>query len=123
MSCKPCCNDREINNLLIRAKRITSQPPAGATLHLLLLDGTVSLSGGLLIVPEKPTVCLVRVINGTQHPALRFQVTVDPKAVNGEFIRIGPTPGDELVGWWLLSDLVMDKLLGYPTPDGKGWVA
>lgn len=76
-----------------------------------------------MIVPEKPIVCLVRVINGTQHPALRFQVTIKPEAVNGEFIRLGPTAGDELVGWWPLNDLVMDKLLGYPTADGKGFTA
>lgn len=62
-------------------------------------------------------------INGTQHPALRFQVTINPAHVKDEFIRIGGTPGDELVGWWPLNDLVMDKLLGYPTQDGKGFTA
>ena len=71
--------------------------------------------------PEKDSVVLVRVINGTQHPALRFQVTAKADNVKQGRIRFGNTQGDELVGWFPLAELVMDKLLGYPTPDGKGW--
>lgn len=73
--------------------------------------------------PHAAKVCIVRLINGTQHPALRFQVTVRPQDVNGEYIRFGGTQGDELVGWWLLSDIVVAKVLGTPTADGKGWTA
>lgn len=64
---------------------------------------------------------LVRVLNGTQHPALRFQVTAKPEHVKDEYIRFGNTPGDELVGWWRLDDIMIDKVLGTPTPDGKGY--
>lgn len=71
--------------------------------------------------PDEAVVALVRVINGTQHPALRFQCTLKPDMVKDEFIRIGNTPGDELVGWWPLRDLVVDKVLGMPTADGKGF--
>lgn len=73
--------------------------------------------------PEQPIVALVRVINGTQHPALRFQCTIQPDQVKDEYIRIGATQGDELVGWWLLKDLVIDKVLGKPTADGKGFTS
>ena len=75
----------------------------------------------MMYIPEKAEVCLVRLINGTQHPALRFQVTVKPEKVVEGRIRFGETQGDELVGWWLLDDLLVDKVLGYPNPDGKGW--
>lgn len=71
--------------------------------------------------PDKAVVALVRIINGTQHPALRFQCTVLPEAVTDEFIRFGKTPGDELVGWWPLRDVVVDKVLGTPTADGLGY--
>lgn len=73
--------------------------------------------------PKEAKVCIVRLINGTQHPALRFQVTVSPAAVNGEYIRFGLTAGDELVGWWLLDDVVIAKVFGTPTADGKGWTS
>ena len=73
--------------------------------------------------PLEAKVCIVRIINGTQHPALRFQVTIQPEKVNDEYIYIGGTPGDQLVGWWLLEDIVVAKVLGTPTPDGKGWVS
>lgn len=73
--------------------------------------------------PKKKEVVLVRVLNGTQHPALRFQVTIDPERVNGDCIRLGNTQGDELVGWWPLEDLLVAKVLGVPTADGKGWEA
>lgn len=73
--------------------------------------------------PEKPVVALVRILNGTQHPALRFQVTLKPEQVREGYIRFGNTPGDELVGWWLLEDIVLAKVLGEPSADGKGWVS
>lgn len=73
--------------------------------------------------PTEAKVCIVRVLNGTQHPGLRFQVTLQPHAVSQGRIRFGATPGDELVGWWPLEDILVDRELGTPTPDGKGWVS
>lgn len=72
--------------------------------------------------PDKSMVCIVRLINGVQHPAVRNQVTLLPENVKDEFIRIGNTAGDELVGWFLLEDLVLVKVLGTPTADGKGFI-
>ena len=74
-------------------------------------------------IPDKPQVCLVRVINGTQHPALRFQVTVNAAYVKHGRIRFGSTAGDELVGWWPVEDVVVDRVLGYPSADGKGFTS
>lgn len=74
-----------------------------------------------MLVPDEPQVVLIRVLNGTQHPALRFQVTVRPDRVMDDRIRFGNTQGDELVGWWPLDDLLVDRVLGKPTEDGKGY--
>jgi hypothetical protein len=71
-----------------------------------------------LLIPDKKTVCIVRLMNGVQHPAVRFQVTVDPDLSKDGYIRFGAA-GDELAGWFRLEDIYMEKLLGEPAADGK----
>ena len=46
-----------------------------------------------------------------------------PENVAPPYIRLGGTPGDELVGWWRLEDILLERVLGTPTADGKGWTA
>lgn len=47
-------------------------------------------------------------------PGHFFQVTVDPdkRSPDGEFIRFGTNPGDELVGWQLVSAIGVVSVLG-----------
>lgn len=47
-------------------------------------------------------------------PGQFFQVTVDPdkRSPDGEFIRFGTYPGDELVGWQLVSAMTVVSVLG-----------
>lgn len=59
-------------------------------------------------------------MNGVQHPAVRFQVTVDPDLAKDGFIRFG-SQGDELAGWFKLEDIYLEKLLGLPSEDGKSF--
>jgi len=46
-------------------------------------------------------------------PAEYFQVTVDPRYVSksGEFIRLGQTQGDEIVGWQRVAALTVVEVL------------
>lgn len=67
--------------------------------------------------PTKKQCVLVRCINGTQHPGLRFQVTVDPARVRDEYIRFGigydtGGRGDELTGWMKLTEWEIDYVFG-----------
>ena len=73
-------------------------------------------------VPEKPTVCIVRLINGIQSPQINFQAILDPDKVSGNYIRL-EGPGNDLMGWFNLDDLILEHTVGIQTPDGKGWVA
>jgi hypothetical protein len=43
-----------------------------------------------------------------------FQVTIDPDqcSPSGEFIRFGPSPGDEIVGWQRCEALCVVEVLG-----------
>ena len=73
-----------------------------------------------MLIPDKKTVCIVRLMNGVQHPAVRFQVTVDPDKAKDGFIRFS-TAGDELAGWFKVEDIYLEKLLGHPSEDGKSF--
>lgn len=46
-------------------------------------------------------------------PAEYFQVTIDPRYVSksGDFIRLGQTPGDEIVGWQRVAALTVVEVL------------
>jgi hypothetical protein len=48
------------------------------------------------------------------NPGQFFQVTIDPQmcSASGEFIRFGNSPGDELHGWQLATNLVVAEVLG-----------
>ena len=57
-----------------------------------------------------------------------YQVTLDPAMVSpgGDYIRLGQTEGDEIVGWQLISGLTVCEILGeyaedgtYPAADNK----
>lgn len=53
-------------------------------------------------------------------PAEYYQVTIDPKHVSksGDFIRLGQTPGDEIVGWQRVMALtVVEVLAEFEDPD------
>lgn len=54
------------------------------------------------------------------RPATFFQVTLDPKNVspNGDYIRFGLTPGDEIVGWQRISSMTICEILGAFNEDG-----
>ena len=76
--------------------------------------------------PTKRIVVLVQCLNGIHHPALLFQVTLDPDRVwpNSEFIRFGfwsdnKGAGDELTGWMKLSEWQIAGVLGDLMEDGK----
>lgn len=75
-----------------------------------------------MVVPDQPSVCIVRLINGIQQPQIRYQAILDPKKVSGNYIRL-EGPGNDLVGWFSLDDLILERTIGTPSPDGKGWVA
>lgn len=47
------------------------------------------------------------------RPAEYFQVTIDPRHVSksGDFIRLGQTPGDEIVGWQRVAALTVVEVL------------
>lgn len=46
-------------------------------------------------------------------PAEYFQVTIDPRHVSksGDFIRLGQTQGDEIVGWQRVAALTVVEVL------------
>ena len=71
--------------------------------------------------PTEPICAIVRLLNGVQHPAVRFQVTIRPDQLKDEYIRFGNTREDELVGWFRLEDLHLEKILGLVklNEDGK----
>lgn len=53
-------------------------------------------------------------------PAEYFQVTIDPRYVSksGDFIRLGQTKGDEIVGWQRVAALtVVEVLAEFDTED------
>lgn len=56
--------------------------------------------------PETPT--------GGLRPSEYYQVTIDPLMVspNGEFIRFGQNPGDEITGWQRISCMTVLEKLG-----------
>jgi len=62
-----------------------------------------------------------------KHPGQFYQVTIDPDFMSpgGDFIRFGMTPGDEIVGWQMVSGLTICEVLGYydgdvyPTAPGE----
>jgi hypothetical protein len=56
--------------------------------------------------PETPT--------GGLRPSEYYQVTIDPLMVspNGEFIRFGQKPGDEITGWQRVSAMTVLENLG-----------
>lgn len=47
------------------------------------------------------------------RPAEYYQVTIDPSHVSksGEYIRLGQTPGDEIVGWQRVAALTVVEVL------------
>lgn len=67
---------------------------------------------------DKKVVAIVRfgpeTVTGGMRPAEYYQVTIDPKKVspNGEFIRFGLSPGDEIVGWQRVKALTVLEILG-----------
>ena len=62
----------------------------------------------------RPVVAIVRLMNGMQHPAVRFQVALigENRSPRGEMVRLGQTPGDELNGWFRIDDLLLVEVLG-----------
>ena len=80
----------------------------------------------MLHLTEKAQVCLIRCLNGMQHNAINFQVTVDPDRVlpNSNFIRFGgwsgdkKGSGDELTGWMNMNDWEVVHVMG--TLDANG---
>jgi hypothetical protein len=54
------------------------------------------------------------------RPAEYYQVTIDPRHVSksGDFIRLGQTPGDEIVGWQRVAALTVVEVLA--EFDGEG---
>ena len=62
----------------------------------------------------RPVVAIVRLMNGMQHPAVRFQVALigDNRSPSGEMLRLGQTPGDELQGWFSIEDIMLIEVLG-----------
>ncbi len=76
--------------------------------------------------PKEKVVALVQCMNGIQHPALLFQVTLDPDRVwpGDEYIRFGGWSdgkgnGDELTGWMRLHEWDLIHVLGKLSEDGK----
>ena len=69
---------------------------------------------------DKPTVCIVRLHDETQNPAVLFQVTIDPSNVSPSeaYMRFGFTAGDEIMGWKPLNGLEIVEVLGWPNADG-----
>ena len=70
-------------------------------------------------LPEKAILAIVRPLDGVQNPGLLFQVIIDPKKVNGEFIRLGDYGGDELTGWKRWENIDIVHILGTLGEDGK----
>lgn len=58
--------------------------------------------------------------SGTR-PAEYYQVTLDPKFVspNGEFIRLGRNPGDEIIGWQRIAALTVCEIIADYPEDGE----
>ena len=61
----------------------------------------------------RPVVAIVRLLNGVQHPAVRFQVALigENRSPSGDMIRLN-TPGDDLAGWFRIEDLFLAEVLG-----------
>lgn len=59
-------------------------------------------------------------VNSGLRPATYYQVTIDPSKVspNGDYIRFGMTPGDELVGWQKVDGITVCEILGEYNEDG-----
>ena len=73
---------------------------------------------------ENPTVAIVHFLSEearSQMPGgrvIHYQVTIKPENfTEGGFIRFGETKGDELMGWQLQSDIVIDEVLGELSSD------
>lgn len=69
--------------------------------------------------PTAPICAIVRLLNGVQHPAVRFQVVLRPDQCTAGYIRLGNTPEDELNGWFKLDDLYLEHILGRATKSGE----
>lgn len=77
-------------------------------------------------LPDKTMVALVRCLSGLQHPAILFQVTINPDRMlpNSNYIRFGGWSGDkggagdELTGWMDLNDWELVHVMG--TVDANG---
>lgn len=67
---------------------------------------------------DKPTVCIVRLQDDSQNPAVLFQVTIDPTLVSpsGAYMRFGQS-GDEITGWKWVGVIEIIEVLGWPTGD------
>lgn len=67
-------------------------------------------------LPDRPTVAIVHLEDGTVNPALLFQVTVDPTLISPSeaYIRFGQS-GDEIIGWKRIDALELVEVLGWPT--------
>ena len=80
----------------------------------------------MLHKPLVPVACLIRCRNGMQHPAINFQVTIDPERVldGTGYIRFGgwhdgKGKGDELTGWYKMSEWDLALVLGPVNEQGK----
>lgn len=69
----------------------------------------------------------MRCLSGLQHPALNFEVTIDPDRAlpNSDFIRFGSWSGDkkgqgdELTGWMRLEDWELVHVIGNVDENGN----
>lgn len=73
----------------------------------------------------KPVVAIVMFGPATETSGMRtaeyYQVTLDPAYVspNGEYIRFGLHPGDEIIGWQRIKALTICEILAAVPEDGK----
>jgi hypothetical protein len=73
-------------------------------------------------LPDRKCVCIVRFAQPLSvndiKPGIFYQVTVDPEAVSGDFIRFG-SAGDEIIGWQLLSFMRICHVIAVADEDGQ----
>lgn len=67
---------------------------------------------------KKKSVAIIKfgppVISDGYRAGTYFQVTIDPKQISpsGDFVRLGNSPNDELVGWQKVDCLSVVEILG-----------